>query len=180
MSGHTQTIKTVFEHFGENATTPYTPTCEYRNFTGDIEEKVSRFAFWDDDQKFTSIPRYKVLDIEIPIWMTFDEWAKEEYISLRSLIRDGLPKDTPKHYYRKIKKLKGFGKYSAVKLLSPRLRSDFRKSLKEQLIKWLDGENDYDSPFSDKQWGCFKGQADFKRLDNNIYWDKVEYRGWLR
>lgn len=37
------------------------------------------------------------------------------------------------------------------KLLNSNLRSDFRKSLRKQLIEWLKGNGKYDKPFSPKQ-----------------------------
>lgn len=40
---------------------------------------------------------------------------------------------------------------ACAKLLKSKLRSEFRKSLKAQLISWLNGERDYPAPFSYKQ-----------------------------
>lgn len=55
---------------------------------------------------------------------------------------------------RKLRKDVGAGRYeSCVDLLSKNLRSSFRKSLRDQLIKFLKStDNKYTSPFSYKQW----------------------------
>lgn len=62
--------------------------------------------------------------------------------------------DVPIKALRKLRKDVGAGRYeSCVELLSKNLRSSFRKSLRDQLIKFLRStDNKYTSPFSYKQW----------------------------
>jgi hypothetical protein len=151
------TYKVLFESKGELASTPYSAVGEY---SGDVDltEKVSRLAnsdFWMP----VTVDRYKVLEVTLPEWLSLAEYLNDE-IGWNYLWRAyGVSPEWSESYQRGFKSMRTrygeVGIYAAAKLLSTNLRSEFRKSLRNQLVTWLDTDADarsFDSPFSERQW----------------------------
>lgn len=97
----------------------------------------------------------------------YDAWKKEEYKKavkerhklglknrqekLKVLVKAARKNDLKVSQVKKVASLNDYMFEGCMKLLTSNLRSDFRKSLKTQLIGWLNGESEYSSPFSPRQ-----------------------------
>jgi hypothetical protein len=80
-------------------------------------------------------------------------------------LREAIGRPVPELWLEKLRELP-YGRQSAcVKLLkTKKFRSVFRKSLRNQLENWLNG-NGYETPFSWKQWNCLMRSHYYKRPD---------------
>jgi len=94
---------------------------------------------------------YAVETFEIPEWMNPKEFSQLEW---EYYVKIGGTEELGREVYFKITSIKnGVLRLAAMKLLkTKKFRSEFRKSLKEQLVQWIENEHPkYDNPFSDKQ-----------------------------
>ena len=122
---------------------------------------VTKFFSYDDDRTYEAfVPRYSKKKVNVPVGIS-DEFIGEninrlwggEFLKAFNLVPVEL-----------LNQFAGTGIYgdaleACLVLLTSNLRSEFRKSLRNQLLNWLnDGE--YETPFSAKQWNClFDNQA---------------------
>jgi len=134
---------------------------------------------WDDElgkayetmfatTRFWSYPAMgSYVDATPEVMEKYDSWKKEEYkkavkerrklgLKNRHKKMKGVIKASRKNDLKvsRVMKLTSFSDRmyeGCMKLLTSDLRSEFRKSLKGQLIKWLNGESPYKSPFSGRQ-----------------------------
>jgi len=133
-------------------------------FEGDLEEMVYDIP-WDFDtapKQGRNYKRYWIMDVEIPEYFT----SPEEWISNWSHWRyfnTWIHFDMYKHHdltaemKRKIWNLRDnhamlFAIHELLKVKT--MRSEFRKSIRDQLLEWLRGENDFSTPFSHRQLEC--------------------------
>ena len=76
---------------------------------------------------------------------------KKRHEKLKAVVKAARKNDLKVGQVKRIASMNDYMFEGCMKLLTSNLRSDFRKSLKTQLIEWLTGENEYDSPFSPRQ-----------------------------
>lgn len=158
-------IELLLEHKGENAPTPREPIGEWKGQVN-LSEKVYRCINWDFDA-LIEVNRYEVITVEVPEWITIEDILNIKFM-------------TSYKYYQAFGGNVNFGKktieaimmmplpeqkLSAIQLLNTKsFKSDFRKSLYDQLIRWIDtDEKKYNCPFTFKQWECL--------LNQRIKWD---------
>lgn len=147
------------EHRGENAPTPRDPVAVWRG-QADLSETKKAFADWDFDL-LVDIPKYEVRQVELPDWLDPEEWLVS-WVEWKYLWGYGVDKNWSEAWQRG---LMAVGRQAGreallvcVQLLkTEKFRSEFRKSLRDQLVAWLetpDGERKYPMPFSRKQFEC--------------------------
>jgi len=178
----------LFKHLGENAPTPRDPVAvvldvqdDTARIVGengpveiDLTKKVYRCAYYDDN-RLVDVLLYSVGEVELPDWMDPQEWIQNT-TRWKYLWGYGVEKDWPQAWQRWLSVCGGPQRLAAIKLLrTKRFRSAFRKSLREQLEKWLTTmpeDRDYDSPFSRRQWECIvdnRTVLESKRIDAHLY-----------
>jgi hypothetical protein len=168
------THKIVFVNNGENCGT-YDPYCELSSFNGDLEAKVSRCMSWENDM-LVSTNLHVVRDIVLPEWLSPAEWI-ENNIAWGYAWNRGVDAGWSESWQRGLLKLAPGLQVSCIKLLKVRnFRSGFRKSLRDQLVNWLeDPAPKYTRPFSDRQEGAlvaFRDVIEAKRADESCYYSK--------
>jgi hypothetical protein len=184
MTSGLKTVQVLFEHYGSNANTAYTPIAEYVGQV-DLSVEVSRCAYYDDDRQ-VKIPRYKILDVTIPVWLDATEWAHDE-IAWRYAWAMGVDPLWPEAWQRGLLAI-GQGKshlvFACARLLKTKtFRSAFRESLRDQLVAWLDvplGEHEHRSPFSPRQWEALishREAAEARRISEGLYGHARYYEG---
>lgn len=157
----------LFVHEGINSGTAKTPryvvtavegnTATLANGqTVDLTEQKTCCLYHDDDRP-VNVDYYAVGEVELPEWLSAEEWLRDT-TKWKYVWGFDVPKTWPEAWQRGVA---GFGqadKLACVKLLNTKsFRSDFRRSLRDRLVEWLEtpaGERRYDSPFSDRQWDC--------------------------
>lgn len=142
---------------GENSTTPTTPLAAWREQV-DLSTMAAYCASSTNDQ-IVSSPMYEVHEIELPSWMTTDEYCRS-YFLWKLLWGCGADPEWPE-------------KLALVQLLkTKKFRSEFRMGLRDQLVTWLnDTERRYASPFSKKQWDTLLNKYLLREAEQ--LWDKL-------
>lgn len=170
--------KILFQHFGENAGTEKDPIA-----VGSCQVDLStqaRVCWSFDDNRIVEVNLYQVRDIVLPDWLRPEEWITH-HVDFRYAWARGMKADTPEGRARRLMKLGPTKQYMCFKLLATKkFRSEFRKSLCEQLVMWLDGNSEHDQPFSGKQWELLITQYDAndcKRIDDVVYRNKRTTEG---
>ena len=136
-------VKVVLHASGENKGT-YDILGELKSIKGtiDLNEKVDRFVSWDCNIP-TSVPRYKVATIQLPKWLTFDEW-NNNHIAWKYTWGMGVSKEWSENRQRKMFSMMRVNKtmvLAITKIVNSRPRKDSRKKLKDQVTKWLDSKS---------------------------------------
>jgi hypothetical protein len=124
--------------------------------------------------EFFPFTPYTILDdncrvclLNIPIWMSI-EWYNLNQTKMTYAYHYGLnPNNMESKWFIKLFDLDLIKIYSVAELLKVKnFRSSFRSSLRMQLEDWLDGESNYKSPFSQKQWDSLtKGNEIYGQMD---------------
>ena len=98
---------------------------------------------------------YEVIEIELPEWLTTEAYCAQ-YIRWGYLWGNGADPEWPEPWQRLLSVLNNdhAARVACIDLLKvKKFRSEFRKSLRERLVTWLeDPEERYPSPFTPKQW----------------------------
>lgn len=93
---------------------------------------------------------YSILEVSAPAGMSDLDFCNAQD-TLPGLLRL-MPSVTSEHAV-KLCKLPWPQVVAATSLLNTKtFRSDFRRSLRDQILNWLDGDSQYSSPLSAKQW----------------------------
>ena len=181
------------EQLGENSTTIHDPVAVLASWdenaktattkggkTVDLNETVG-CCLSSDDNRLVSKARYSVRRIELPEWMSPEEWLANS-TQWKWFKGMGGNEELPALWCRRLMRFGEKQKLACIKLLNTKnFRSDFRRSLRERLESWLsEEEHDYDSPFSHRQWGCLINgylarEAD--QISNQLYWSRSPYVG---
>ena len=143
-------VKFLTRAYGEYNYTPRTIEAPYIG-QGYNKEELHPTILSSSDWRPTSKLKYSVDEIEIPEWMEASEFSEHNWKWYKAI---GGNEDLGKVAYDKITAIQnGTIRLALVKLLKQKsFRSDFRKSLRLQLEKWLYGDSEYQYPFSDKQF----------------------------
>ena len=182
----------VFIQRGENSTTPRDPFAVllYQEGTKlvvrdgrighetsvDLNETVT-VCFSSDNDLLVKKNRFEVLEIEIPDWMTPDEWIRDS-VGWKYTWEAGVDPKWPEEWQRGLHRFRETSKRMAcVQLLTTKnFRSDFRRSLRDQLVDWLETAvefRQYDEPFSRKQWAALidlRMERQAKNMDTRLYY----------
>ena len=142
----------LYQHLGELSYTEKQPVSVYTGQVDLSEEKNCLYS--NDDWRLTPVKKYAVKDVELPDWMSPEEWLYNcNYLKWHRLWSFRGTKELPETWQRKLLQIDGKQLTACAKLLTASLRSPFRQSLREQLVGWLNKEeNEYPSPFSWRQW----------------------------
>lgn len=148
------THKILTEHHGEVSYTSKTPIAVWE---GQVDLTVQKTCIWSNsDWRHVYVDRYAVVEIELPDWLPPGEWIARQ-TAWKYTWGMGVPKDWPESWQRALLEMGSAETLACIKLLKPKkLRSEFRKSLKAQLLAWIEtpaDERKYNTPFSPKQWG---------------------------
>lgn len=161
----------------ENITTRLDPVGEYVPGTVDLEATGTFCRAPDDDGPVTG-KLYSVEDVDLPEWLSANEWARN-FVRWKFLWGHGADLEWPEAWQRGLLHLNSAEKTGCIKLLrTKKFRSEFRKSLYEQLVAWLEtpaDERKYSSPFSPKQWGTLINRwtaLESKRVAESLYWKR--------
>jgi hypothetical protein len=130
-------------------------------------------ADWD---MLTEVNLYALGEVEVPDWMTCDEYLSHQ-TEWKYYCGFGGQLAWPRQWFFRLIKLDESAKYAAMKLLNvKKFRSSFRMSLRSQLEAWLnDPEPRYQSPFSPRQWEVLlDGHTCLaaKRTAASLYWNR--------
>lgn len=152
-------VRVLYKHEGENSDTAYSPIRELAEGETVPETLVTRCLNYDDN-RLVEIHEFKELTRVLPEWLSVEEWVRRA-VKFSYLWGYGCPKSFPEAWQRKLINFGQNEAYGAIKLLlTKKFRSEFRQSLRTQLESWLNaqGEQQYASPFSQRQWGCLLNQ----------------------
>ena len=146
-----KTVKFLARAYGEYNNTPRSIEAPYVGQDYD-KDAIHPTILSSSDWRPTSKPLYAIVDVEIPEWMEASEYNEHNWKWYKAI---GGNEDLGRRAYEKIVAIEnGYYRLALVKLLKQKtFRSDFRKGLRLQLDKWVQGLNDYQYPFSDKQFG---------------------------
>lgn len=171
----------LFKQLGENATTPHDPSRVVAEVKGTVAvltdgtevdlTETTTCCRTSDDNMLVSKDLYSVKRVTLPDWLDAHEWLRNT-VTWKYAWGTGVEQDWPENVQRRLAHLSTAQRMAACKLYKTKnFRSSFRKSLREQLDAWLDGESDYASPFSPRQWDCLiRNRWEAKRVDSSLYW----------
>ena len=166
------TFKCLFRHTGENSDSAYDFCKVFEDSDAELLTKTRSCCLnWDNDM-LVEINEYKVLDVTViegmdpkQIGSFYWLWSECGFVGID-------PCAIPLDWQRKIQTLKDWQRIACLDLLKVKnFRSEFRKSLRTQLEAWLSGANQYDSPFSSRQWECASSRRTYEvdRIQTSIY-----------
>ena len=160
----------LFEHHGADAGTPRTPIAVWAGQV-DLATQVSRCMSYENNMQ-VEVDLYEVRPVALPDWLRPEEWIAQ-HVAFGYAWARGLPADAPEGWARRLMKLGPTNQYACYRLLAVKnFRSEFRKSLRVQLENWLNGNSEYDRPFSDRQFETLVTVHDHKgcqRIDDTVY-----------
>lgn len=132
-----KTLQVVFHHTGENSDTAKSPLCLLEHFTGDLSEKITCCINWDNDGLIET-PRFAVYQVTLPDWLTFAEWQAGS-VAWSYLWGFGADPSWPEAWQRGLLDMEEKEKFALIALLNQKaFRSEFRASLRAQLVAWLE------------------------------------------
>ena len=152
--------KVVYSFDGEYDTrNAVSPHCFLEDFNGDLEETKRGIRSFDDFAPAT-YKKWQIREVEVPDCLEFYEYERH-YLDVMSVLSSHkgaaeLANSNPVAFRWLALELGASNEQrAATKLLCADLRSSFKRSLKDQVLRWLEEENPrYDSPLSRKQWGA--------------------------
>lgn len=150
----THTVKILFTRKNnENATTALDPMAPWSEQV-DLEE-TGTFCASSDWDMLVPAKLYEVRDITLPSWMSADEWCRRS-IEWKYVWGAGVDMSWPESWQRGLAGMSFADRAAACKLLNTKkFRSNFRKSLRDQIVTWFETPAEarrYDSPLSARQW----------------------------
>ena len=138
--------KALLQQLGENSTTSPDPVAEVISVAGDTvtarrrdntytvnlkEQKTCCFSF--DNDMLVQVDRYAMGEIEVPDWMTCDEYLSHQ-TALKWYLGFGGQLTWPRQWFFRLDRLGEKARFAAIKLLNVKtFRSPFRMSLRSQL-----------------------------------------------
>lgn len=151
---NTKTYPVLFDgNMNSNATSARLPIAVYVEGMVDLNEKTHQCVSSDFDMQIETL-RYEVINVTLPEWLSVDEWLSNR-INWAFLWADKRTLLLPEIEQRNLICLSGGLRYACVTLLSTKsFRSQFRESLRDQLIGWMmtpEESRQWSTPFSHKQ-----------------------------
>jgi len=177
----------IYEHNGEYSGTAPSLFAQVAEVTEDTATTVdgreydltaTRQCCWHhDDFRLVTVDRFKVAEIVLPRWLSFDEYQRNT-VDWKYTWGMGVDPSWPESWQRGLQHVSAKRRYSVAKLLRvKRFRSSFRRSLRDQIVAWLEtpaSQRQYDSPLSWKQWDCLTRYDRFEaeRWEASLYRDR--------
>lgn len=168
-----KTHQILCQHTGEQSCTAKDAIAV---FTGqvDLTETVTCILN-SDDWRLVETSKWAVVEMSLPDWLEPEDWIRNR-IQWKYLWGFGAEVSWPESWQRGLLHLGESHRYACIKLLKTQaFRSEFRKSMRDHLVAWLETPPDarqYGSPFSSRQWDCLLSNHDCraaKRLGEEIY-----------
>lgn len=163
----------IYHANGENQGT-YGPLCFAENFTGDINERCTRFMSWDFDMP-VEVERYRDCTISMPDWMQESQYLSN-HVGLEfavGLAGTSVYEMNPDQFFRFIDLGERMQYWYGWAL---KQKSAFIQSLLANFQAWLNGENEYKSPLSQAQWEAgikFCPLYKAKQISNKLYYSRM-------
>ena len=170
-----KTHKILYRHCGENSDTAkdavavYTEGMTYRGQPVDLAEQIYCCRNWDDN-RLVPTRKWAVLEGTLPDWLEPEEWIRHN-TRWSWAWGFGMDPEWPESWQRGL----AYGDFSEaqrfglIKLLrTKKFRSEFRQSLRDQLVAWLETpaeEREYPSPLSPKQFRALLNRWDVKEAE---------------
>lgn len=154
-----KTYECVFTRAGnENADSALHLLCLLSDFDGDLSATMYCCRNWDDNG-LVEVHKFKVITVTLPDWLPFAEYKASQFnweVVLRVLkYRSKLDIDTvPYEKANILRQTPSAVINTLATVLFGNLRSSFRKSLREQVEKWIEtppAERKYEYPLSGRQ-----------------------------
>jgi len=178
-----KTHQILYRHFGENSDTAKTPVAvfsegmSYQGQPVELGEQIYCCLNWDDN-RLVPTRKWAVLPVRLPDWLGPEAWLRRptDWSWAWGL---GMDPSWPEAWQRSIVagRFSEAQRLAMIKLLKTRhFRSDFRRSLAEQLVCWLETEPEaraYASPFSPKQWAALIDRwvaREAEQLSSGLYY----------
>jgi hypothetical protein len=116
---------------------------------------MGNYSSPESKKTLVQAPKYEVHEIELPEWLSTEEYCGD-YVRWSHLWGYGADPEWPEAWQRVLMSINSdpSAKVACIDLLNTmKFRSDFRASLRNRLVTWLeDPEARYPSPFTPKQW----------------------------
>ena len=167
----------LFCRRGENSTTSPDPVGEW---TGQVSlDATGSYCLSSDDDRLVTCQKYSVRRVELPAWLSPREWAGN-CVEWKYTWGAGVDPSWPEAWQRGLATLEFDCRYWAAKLLkTKKFRSEFRASLRNQIVAWLETpavERKYGSPLSWRQWEALSGRRPWEpgQVSSRLYY----YRDW--
>ena len=150
------TYNIIFTQGGDYTYSAYdVPVKEYNPETDDemLLQKHSQLWSWDDFRT-DLVPKYEVRETDLPEWLPISFYISRGWYSPQQWrsVFDAPDFETAKWLLT----LDMYARPKIIQLLNTKkFRSEFRKSLRSQIVEWLETEPDkrkYESPLSMRQW----------------------------
>jgi hypothetical protein len=148
--------RVLFVKDGENWTTPASPIRAYSDADEALLSVKDTFCVSFDNDMLVQGNKYEVHEVVLPAFLSVKEWlsAATEW---KYTWGAGVDPTWPEAWQRGISALGSFeDKLACAKLLTTKsFRSEFRKSIRDQLVAWLETPAEsrkYKNPFSPRQW----------------------------
>ena len=159
----------------EQIGTPMDPVCAYSaSEHAALLTETGSFCYSSDDFRLVEGDLYSVSDVRLPAWLTVDEWVASA-VDWKYTWGAGVDPTWPEAWQRGLKTLNPAQTSAASRLLvtlvADRFRSDFRRSVANQIVTWLETPEKgrrYDSPLSRRQWECVTNRDDHT-VDRRLY-----------
>jgi len=151
-----KTYPILYRHMGEVSYTPRRPVAVFEGQVDLTEQKEAILS--SDDFRPIKVNRYEVKAIELPDWLDPQEWLRDP-LAWEAALSLAEP-DWPESWVRLLVDLHPEPKKrsAAAKLLKTKnFRSEFRQSLRNQIVAWIEtppDEREYKSPLSYRQWNA--------------------------
>lgn len=181
MANITHTI--LMHHSGECSTTPHDPSRVVAEVRGNIAvlddgSEVDLTETKDcihshDDWRGVITNRYGLCTVELPEWLTPQEWCRRS-IDYKYAMARGMDLAWGEKWCRTFMTWRPTVQLAAAKLLNQnraRMRSSFRISLYEQIVAFMEDPDGspYDSPLSPRQVGCLIQPWEADLVDKGAY-----------
>lgn len=148
-----KTYKILYKHNGENADSAKDPHGVYEPGAVDLTAQKTCCRNWDDNG-LVNVNLYMVREVDLPDWLDVNDWVRNP-VEWAYLWGMGAEIDWPEAWQRGLVGMPEAKRYTCAKLLKTATRSEFRKSLKAQLVAWLETapeDRKYHDPYSPRQW----------------------------
>lgn len=175
-----KTHEILFSRGGnENATTAPDPVAVW---TGQVDlETTDMYCASSDMDMLVPCKKYEVHTVTLPDWLSPEEWIANT-IGWKYTWGCGVDPEWPEAWQRGLKNMGSAAQRVACAdlLRTKKFRNTFRASLCEQLKKWLEGDSDFASPFSARQWGCLINvyvEREASAIENGLYYSRGRLTG---